>query len=403
MIRIATFAPFRILRRPTLISIAVAAMALPCAAQGNAGASAPPDILVLNNGDTLHGKFVNAVGGIVSFHSDPLGDLSVPWVNIKELHTSQKLAVVDKTVKLRGKDKERHIPVGTVDIADEAVTVHTEAAPSVAPIPIKNAQFIVEQTTLEGQAFHEPSFFSAWNGGATAGATVVKATQNQYTFSGGIGLVRSVPSVSWLDPRNRTSFDFTGSYGKITQPAYVAGGVIVPAVVTKSAIFHIDGERDQYLTPRVFALGQTAFDHNFAQNLQLQQIYGGGFGWTFLKSDTREADLKGTIQYEKQKFISATTGQSRNLIGSTFELSYFLHTKLVVYTQNLAYIPAYNDPTAYSAGETNVFTFPAYKNLGFSVGTIDTYLNGPPASLPPTKRNSFQFTMGLSYAIKSKY
>jgi hypothetical protein len=34
---------------------------------------------------------------------------------------------------------------------------------------------------------------------------------------------------------------------------------------------------------------------------------------------------------------------------------------------------------------------------------MDSYLNDPPVSLPPTKRNSFQFTMGLTYAIKSKY
>jgi len=47
--------------------------------------------------------------------------------------------------------------------------------------------------------------------------------------------------------------------------------------------------------------------------------------------------------------------------------------------------------------------FPTYKNLGFSVGTMDSYLNNPPATLPPTKRNSFQFTMGLTYAFKSSY
>ena len=41
-------------------------------------------------------------------------------------------------------------------------------------------------------------------------------------------------------------------------------------------------------------------------------------------------------------------------------------------------------------------------NLSFSLGTNDSYLNDPPTSLPPTKRNSFQFTMGLTYAIKPK-
>jgi len=120
---------------------------------------------------------------------------------------------------------------------------------------------------------------------------------------------------------------------------------------------------------------------------------------TAVKTDTQEFDLKGTIQYEKQQFIAGTSGTNQNLIGSTFSISYFLHTKLVSYTQNLAFIPAYNTPRAYSAGETNTLTFPAYKNLAFSVGTIDTYLNDPP---PSTRRNSFQFTMGLSYALKSK-
>jgi hypothetical protein len=51
--------------------------------------------------------------------------------------------------------------------------------------------------------------------------------------------------------------------------------------------------------------------------------------------------------------------------------------------------------------------FPAFKNFAFSVGTVDTYLNDAPfeatSSSPPTKPNSFQFTMGLTYAFKSKY
>jgi hypothetical protein len=234
--------------------------------------------------------------------------------------------------------------------------------------------------------------------------SIVTATQNQYTFSGGVGLVRVVPTVSWLATRNRTSIDFTGSFGKITQPAYTdpLTGTVVPAVVTKSAIYHADAERDQYFSPRLFALAQTAFDHNYGQDLDLQQIYGGGVGWTFLKRPHDEADLKGTIQYAKQQFISGSLA-NQNLIGSTISLAYVLHQKLVTYTQELAYIPAFNNPHAYSANETNTLAFPAYRSFSFSLGTLDSYLNNPPDSLPPTKRNSFQFTMGLTYAMKSRY
>jgi hypothetical protein len=296
-------------------------------------------------------------------------------------------------VKQHGKRSSAQIPTGQLDVTEQAIKVRGANAPA-TPVPVKDAVFVVDATTLDNQINHHPGFFTGWNGAATAGATLVQATQNQYTVSGGIGLVRTVPSVSWLDPRNRTQADFTGSYGKITQPG---------STPVKSSIYHLDAERDQYMSARIFGLVQVAFDHNFAQDLQLQQIYGGGLGWTMFSTPKQEADLKATVQYEKQKFITGTAGTSQNLIGSTFSLTYIAKLDLFSFTQNLAYIPAYNTPRAYSADETDTLAFPVYKNFGFSVGTIDSYLNNPPATVPPTKRNSFQFTMGLTYAIKSKY
>jgi hypothetical protein len=386
----------------TLIVLLTLAGALNGHAQSKPAANSAPDVLVLSNGDTLHGKFVSEVAGKVTFHTDSLGDVSLAWDKIKELHASQKFAVLDKNVKLRGKKDTGKIPVGTFDVADQAVTVHPEAGASVPPIAVKDAQYVMDEATWNKQVYHQPSFFSGWNGAATAGAAVVTATQNQFTISGGVAMSRVVPTSGWLDPRNRTSAGFTGSYGKITQPGYFAAGVFVPETVTKSAIFHAGAERDQYFSPRFYFLAETAFDHNFGQDLQLQQIYGGGIGWTALKTPKQEADFKATMQYEKQSFISGSSG-NQNLIGSTFGADYVLHLKLLTYNQGLAFIPAYNQPRAYSANETNTVAFPAYKNLSFSLGTSDSYLNGPPASLPPTKRNSFQFTMGLTYAIKSKY
>lgn len=369
--------------------------------------SAPPaaaDVLVLANGDTLHGTFVKEVGGTVTFHSDPLGDLDIAWAKIKELHVSEPVAVLTKGMKARGKHAVDQLPTGPIDTTSDSITVQLagqQTAP--APIPVKDAQYIVDRATLEKQVNQNPGFFTGWNGSATAGATLVTATQDQYTVSGALGLVRVVPTVSWLDTRNRTSTDFSGSYGKITQPAYTSGGVLVPATTTKASILHFDAERDEYFSPRVFALAQTALDHNYGQDLNLQQIYGGGLGWTALKTPTQEADLKGTMQYEKQSFIAGSSSANQNLIGSTFSASYILKLKLVTWTQALAYIPAWNDTRAYSADETNTLAFPAYKNFSLSVGTLDSYLNDPPVTAPPTKRNSFQFTMGLTYAIKSKY
>ena len=391
-----------------LTLLALTAISLSGVQRVDAQAKPAPDELVLSDGDTLHGKLVSSADGKIIFHTDSLGDVTLAWDKVKELHTNGKFAVLDKNANVLKKKEAAQIPLGTVEMSNQSITVHPANAPAIAPMPVGNAQYIVDEAALNQQLHHRPGFFAGWNGAATAGGSLVAATQNQYTFSGGLGIVRIVPTVTWLRPKNRTSAAFTGSFGKITEPAYtipatpVSPEIFVPEVVTKSALFHAEVERDEYLTPRFYGLVQIAYDHNYAQNLDLQQIYGGGVGWTFLKTPKQEADVKGTIQYERRSFISGGSTED-NLIGSTFALDYVLHEKFMTFTQGIAFIPAYNDPSKYSANEINTFAFPVYKNFSFSVGTLDSYLNNPPDSLPPTQRNSFQFTMGLTYAFKSKY
>ena len=386
-----------------MLILIAAPLGFRCAAEEKK-ADAAADTLVLSNGDTLHGKLVEETGGTVTFHCDPLGDVKIAWDKIKELHAGGSFAVLNSQMKKRDKKAAEGLPAGAIDVANGAVSVRpANQGTTPAPIPVKDAQVIVSKAELDKQVLHEPGFFTGWNGAATAGATLVSATQNQYTVSGSIGLMRVIPTVGWLDSRNRTSANFSGSFGKITEPAFTSGGVFTPASTTKSSISHFDAERDEYFLPRFFVLGQTAFDHNFGQDLNLQQIYGGGVGWTALKTPKQEADLKATMQYEKQDFISGTSSGNQNLIGSTFAANYLLNLKLVTLTQELQFVPAYNNERAYSAQETDTFAFPAYKSLGFAVGTMDSYLNDPPSTEPPTKRNSFQFTMGLTYAFKSKY
>ena len=363
-----------------------------------------PDTLVFTNGDRLSGKFERAVGDEILFHSDILGDVTVKWDKVKELHTGTRLVVLEKSAFSRHGHLPVGIPQGTLSVTDQLITVQPENGASIAPIPVKSAEYIVDETTMKKQIAGHPGALAGWNGSATAGATVVQATEEQYTFSGAVNLTRVAPTVNWLDTHNRTLVDFSGSFGKIIQPAYTSGGVFTPASASKSSIYHADAERDEYFSPRFYVLAQTVFDHNYSQALDLQQIYGAGIGWTAIKRPSQELDLKSTLQYEGQSFIDATPGEDQNLIGSTFDATWA--AKLphkIIFKQQVSWIPAYNNPYAYSAGETNSLTMPFFKNLAFSLGSIDSYLNDPPAAVPPTKQNSLQFTTGFTYAIKSKY
>jgi hypothetical protein len=69
----------------------------------------------------------------------------------------------------------------------------------------------------------------------------------------------------------------------------------------------------------------------------------------------------------------------------------------LVFNQGAVITPAFNNTNAYSAEATAGLLFPVYKRFGFTLGTLDDFLNDPAAG---SKKNSFQFTAGLTYTLK---
>jgi Protein of unknown function, DUF481 len=393
----------RVSRLATLaLPLTLAVLAMTSVRGFAADAPANTDVLIFTNGDQLTGKLLSSAGANVMFHSDMAGDVTVDWAKIKEIRTAQKFAVLENGVKPSRKTPQSLVPDGTVVISDQKVEVHPDSGTALAPIPVSNVAFLVEDGAYHNKVDHDPGFFHDWHGAATGGATIVQATQNTYTFNAAITLARVVPDVTWLSPRNRTTTDFSASYGKITDPSYIDPILgFVPATTVKTSIYHYDFERDEYLTERFYYLGALAYDHNYSQSLQFQQIYGGGVGYTIIKQPKQTLDLKALVQYERQNFIDALPGEDQNLIGSTFSANYLLHLpKGMLFNQQVAYIPAWNNLHAYSVNELNTFSIPAYKRLSLTLGTLDSYLNNPATALPPVKRNSFQFTAGVTYAFK---
>lgn len=358
----------------------------------------PEDVLIFINGDQMTGKLMHSTGDMVTFHSDMAGDISVSWSKVKELRSQREFVVLGKNQKWNWR-AIRKVPSGSINVENNEIEVKGKGEAQV--MPIKETADVLDVDTFNREAVQEVNFFRRWTGTATLGMTLIQATQNNYTYTTGVALTRSMPTVAYLPPRNRTTVNFTGSYSRITQ-LQVQGAPKLPDL--KTAIYHADTERDEYVTPRIYLLAGTAFDHNFNQGLDLQQIYGGGVGWTVLKQPQQTLDLKATLQYEKQLFLASALNTDTNLIGSTFSLNYTRKLPFkAVFQQQMQYLPAYNQPNAYSANETNSLSFPLYKRFQFQIGTLDSYLNNPPGALypaPPNRRNSFQFTTGISYTLK---
>src|SRR5271155_1503942 len=391
----------RFLRRvlstlPVLLAALGLVFAVPMYAQAPAAPAPGTDVIVFTNGDQLTGKLVREVSGSVIFHSDVAGDITVTWDKIKSIHTGQQFAVIQQGQHVTRKTAHADIVQGGDRVEDDQEKVTQSTSSTTKDIPVKDAQYVIDKDTYTKELRGNPNFFHGWAGSVTAGATLVEATQNSRNFTGGVALVRAIPSVTWLDPRDRTLVDFTGAYGSVTQPG-TAG--------TKTNILHGDAEHDWYFSPRLYFLVDAAFDHNYSQGLSLQQSYGGGIGYTVIKEPKQQLDVKFDVHYERQQYFVTPNvipipplTPSKNLIGMDFGDTYMLKLPHgLVFNQGAVITPAFNITNAWSAEATAGLLFPVYKNFGFTIGTLDDFLNDPASG---SKKNSFQFTAGVTYSLK---
>jgi hypothetical protein len=391
-------------------------IALPVAGQGVAKKPVAPatkkepeikEELILKNGDRLTGQLLNSTGTEIKFKSDLAGEVTVKWENIKELKSSREFAVVPKDVK-DARDSGR-VPQGTIKIGEKGILVSplaevkpehgaapaAEAAkpgpaktvvPTAKEIPTPQIADVVDDATYQKEIHKRIGFKSGWDGHITTGTSMIYSTQNSYLFQVDTALKRSVPTVSWLDPKLRTTINFTLSAGKTTQPG---------TETTITNIYHVDAERDEYFSKKGYYLQALSFDHNFSQGLVLQQNYGFGVGSTLFKKKNSEFDVTADLHYESQQFNATANVEQLNLhlVGSTLTEKYTRKWGKVHFDEKLLADIAWNNASAFSASGTSSMRMDIYKKLAFSVSTIDNFLNNPQVGY---KKNSFQFSTGFA-------
>ena len=128
-------------------------------------------------------------------------------------------------------------------------------------------------------------------------------------------------------------------------------------------------------------------------------------GYTVIKDKKQQLDVKFDVHYEKQQYFITPNivpppplTPSKNLIGMDFGDTYMLKLPHgLVFNEGAVITPAFNQTNAWSATGTAGLLFPVYKNFGFTIGTLDDFLNDPAAG---SKKNSFQFTAGVTYTLK---
>jgi len=391
----------------TLLSASAAIAQLPAKVPAKSKSVTPviKEELIFKNGDRLTGTLSNSTGEAIKFKSDLAGEVTVLWSNVKELKSNRDFAVIPKTIK--DSRNSAAVPQGAIKIEEKSIEI-TPVAPDqsiadklpgkqpeheiptgklISPVvvPTSKIGFVVDDASYLKEIHRNIDWTSGWDGHIATGSTAILSTQNSFTLTIAGALKRSVPTVSWLDPKLRTLIDFNLSVGKATQPGD-------PDTFTN--VYHIGAERDEYFNSRGYYLQVISFDHDYSQGLTLQQVYGGGVGATLAKSLKQEFDITADLHYEGQQF-NATSNEpelDRHLIGSSIAETYSRKWGKLNFDEKLSANLAWNDESAFSASGTTSARMPVYKKLGFTVSVIDNFLNSPQIGY---QKNSLQFSTGF--------
>src|ERR1700761_3260737 len=143
------------------------------------------DTITFANGDQLTGKLGKVVYGTVNFHSDVLGDLSVPLTKIKTMHTQEAFAAGSKEQHLTKKNVAEQVPVGKIALEDDTLKVML-AEGEVKQFPAKDIGFMLDEPAYRRELHNESDFLYGWNGTVTLGATLVKSTNSAQTYTGAV-------------------------------------------------------------------------------------------------------------------------------------------------------------------------------------------------------------------------
>jgi Protein of unknown function, DUF481 len=363
------------------------------AARAQSAAAKPaPDVIVFTNGDQLTGTLERATGDSFVFNSDVVGEVTVSGDKIKELRANGKFVALKKNEKITRTSKQP----GPMTYGDNAISVADTKSGAPEVIPVKNLANLIDEDTYTAEVTSNPGIWYGWHGALSGGISVIESTQTGQNYNAAVNLVRLIPSVDFLPPRTRSTVNVLETYGKITQPAIPQTIPPTLASTTKTSIFHADAEHDKYFTPKVYGLVGVSFDHNFSQGLNLQQIYGGGIGWTIIKTPVQEFDVKADIHYERQSFQPPTV--STNLVGSSFTEQYRRNLPAkIIFTESGTFIPAWNNLSIYSAIFAAGLQVPTYKRFSLNLNLLDNYLSNPAIGF---NNNSFQFVTGVLYTLK---
>jgi putative salt-induced outer membrane protein len=344
--------------------------------------AASADQVTLKNGDRFTGTIVSGDGKTLLLKTEFAGDVTIQWDAITDIESSQNL-------NLTLKDGKRL--AGKITTADGKFVVTGAAGPASKDtiVAVRND---AEQKTFDAEAekMAHPKFTYFWSGLFDTGLALTEGNSSTASLTFNANAVRETP---------RDKLTLYSNY------IFADDNTISPSRTTANAL-RAGARGDLNVGAKMFVFAFANYETNELQNLNLRQVYGGGFGYHVIKSARTVFDVFGGITYDRDAFgaysytnptpppalldVAAITQNSAEaVIGEEFDSHLSKRTTL---TERFSVFPNLSHTGDFRSEFDTAISTQLKTWLSWQTTFSDRYINYPP---PGLKGNDLILSMGL--------
>ena len=344
------------------------------------------DQITLKNGDRLTGQITTGDVKTLLLKAEFVGEVTIQWDAITAIESSDVLHLTLKDGKrLSGKITTRD---GRFVVAGVP-----EATPPAAKDTVVAVRNDAEQRAFDAAAerLAHPKFIYFWGGVFDTGLALTRGNSSttSYTLSG-----KAI---------RETARDKLTLY---TTYVYASDNTTIPNRTTANAIrAGVRGDLN-IISPRVFIFAFADYETNELQNLDLRQVYGGGFGYHVIKTDRTVFDVFGGFSYDRDAFSSyfitnpappppltfvpaITQNSAEALVGEEFDSHLSKRSTL---TERFSFFPNLSHTGEYRFQFDTTVAMQLKNWLNWQATFSDRYISYPP---PGLKGNDLLLSTGL--------
>jgi putative salt-induced outer membrane protein YdiY len=318
------------------------------------------DQLTLKNKDHITGKVVKKDGDKLTFKSEVLGELIVPWEHVQDLQTDAPVTVV-----LNSGESTKTV----------LKTSEQAGAPSLQQINALRDD--AEQLAWERR--QHPSWANLWAGTATVGFAGAQGNAKTRTFTAGFNASR-------VTRTDKTTVRFAA----IRSSALLNGLQSETAQAVRGGWAY-----DHNITSRLFLNLFNDYEYDRFQDLDLRFVLGGGLGYIVWQGERGRLDLLAGVAYNRESFSppSPAAAFTRNsadaYVGDQWTYAMTSATTIV---QSFRYFPSMSESGLYRLNFDLGANTRLFRWLTWNLAISDRFLSRPVAG---NQKNDLLYTTGI--------